>query len=391
VQLRIQYFTAAYPAEPPAVELSSPTLPAPLLRTKEKECVEEARSLLGRPQAHAIYEHIAQFIHENLFIPCWKEVKQVNALCEGRGRGQIGAKEKEGLIQLRLQQGQYRQTVHLRVPEMYPEEGVVVDIVQSSFPGDVAHMFQSQAEEISRRCAAGYSPDQTVGTSNSAKMQGSGKAAGGASKERLTAGSIKDLKHDMDVLKQMSDLRTVTAGVDKRKQLVARSTQERREARKGLRRLAKAESEADEKREQEMMEVEQFEMQALMVSKVSDTAQPSLLATAKYLIEEFATTLPLEKCQNCQKNVFPDDPSSAILTDRAHRDRPIRTYCGHWLHYGCLDDWMTTPPFIRQCPVCDRRIWHSDWPDDVKILERAWQNQEAKRRELADVSDLLGF
>jgi hypothetical protein len=27
--------------------------------------------------------------------------------------------------------------------------------------------------------------------------------------------------------------------------------------------------------------------------------------------------------------------------------KPMRTYCGHWLHFKCLNDWLTTPPFIR--------------------------------------------
>ena len=388
VQLRIQYFAMNYPAEAAIVELSSPTLPTPLLRNKEKECVEEAKKLLGRPQGHAIYDHIAQFIHENLFIPCWKEVKQIYNMCEGKG--QIGAKDKEGVIQLRLQKGQYRQIMKLQVPELYPEAGVSIEIMQTSFPFDIAHVYQAQADEISRRCVSGISPDQALQSMNTAKMQRMGKASG-ESKERLTTGNIKNLKHDVNTLKQMSELRSVNVATDKRNQGSLHSVQERKDARKALRRLAKSEHEADAEREKELRELEQQEMQALLGAKISDTAQPSLLATARYLIEDFAMALPVEKCQSCKKNVFPDDPNSPQLSDKTHPDRPIRTYCGHWLHYDCLNTWMTTPPFVRQCPVCDRRIWHPDWPEDIKILERAWQNQQAKERELADVSDLLGL
>ena len=139
------------------------------------------------------------------------------------------------------------------------------------------------------------------------------------------------------------------------------------------------------------MDLLQNEMQALMGTKCSETAQPSLLPTVRYIVEDFAIKLPIEKCQACQRNVFPKNPSSDQLIDKTHKDRPMRTYCGHWLHYECLNTWMTTPPFIRQCPVCNRRIWHPDWPDDIKILERAWQNQQAKARELADVSDFMGI
>jgi hypothetical protein len=51
----IQYLEK-YPFEAPLVELSSPSLPAPLLRNKEKECVEKAKNYLGQPQVKHIYE-----------------------------------------------------------------------------------------------------------------------------------------------------------------------------------------------------------------------------------------------------------------------------------------------------------------------------------------------
>jgi hypothetical protein len=30
-------------------------------------------------------------------------------------------------------------------------------------------------------------------------------------------------------------------------------------------------------------------------------------------------------------------------------------------------------------------------PEDVKQIEKAWQNQQAKKREVSDVADLMGF
>lgn len=55
VQLRIQY-TAGYPNELPIVEISSATLPPPLLRNKEKECLDKAKENLGNPLVPIIYE-----------------------------------------------------------------------------------------------------------------------------------------------------------------------------------------------------------------------------------------------------------------------------------------------------------------------------------------------
>jgi hypothetical protein len=75
IQLRIQY-TENYPNSPPIVELSS-TLPTPLLRSKEKECIEKAKEHLGQPQVSYIFDIMNDFIQNNLFVPCWKEMKQV--------------------------------------------------------------------------------------------------------------------------------------------------------------------------------------------------------------------------------------------------------------------------------------------------------------------------
>ena len=78
-------FLDKYPNEAPLVELSSPSLPPQLLRNKEKECIDKAKEHIGQPQVRFIYEIMYKFIQSNLFVPCWREIKQVAALCEGKG------------------------------------------------------------------------------------------------------------------------------------------------------------------------------------------------------------------------------------------------------------------------------------------------------------------
>ena len=383
VQLRIQY-TATYPQTAAIVELTSPTLPPALLRNKEKECMEKAGELLGKAQVHAIYAHIHKFIHNNLFIPCWKEMKQVMTLCEGKGT--LGCDDKEGVLQMRLTQGAYKQSIKLKIPPSYPEDGVEIEFLNSNFPMDLQYMYKSQAEEIVRRCEAGFSGDLAVST-NPVKLPT--KAVSSTDpKLKLTSGNIKNLKHDVNVLKQMSDLRVATTTSSKHA-YVTQANAERREARKDLRRLAKAESEADEAQYKAMLEAEQQEMQQLMRAKVSDVAQPSLYAVAKFLVEDYACRLPIEPCQACKATVLHSDPENDANKNPRSDKRPMRTFCGHWLHYHCLNEWLTTPPFKRQCPVCDRRIWHPDWPEDYKILEKAWQAKESRAREMSDVSHPL--
>jgi ubiquitin-protein ligase len=382
VQLRIQYMPR-YPAEAPLVEITSSSLPQPLLRTKEKACMDLAKESLGKPQVQAIYTHLHQFIQTNLFVPCWKEVKQVMTLCEGKGS--LAADEKEGILTMKLTQGAYKQNIKLKIPHMYPEEGVEIEFAASNFHPDMQYMFKSQADEIVRRCIAGFSPDQAAAVAGQSQQPpNSGKFADKGPK--LTAGNLKSLKHDVGVLKQMSDLRVATMQKDKKFQYSVHGNAERKEARKDLRRLAKAESAADEEMEKQLRAEEQQAMKELLRCKMSDTAQPSLLPVAKFLVEEYVTRLPQEICQACRQCALPKNPNDEALKNPQSEMKPMRTFCGHWLHYKCLNDWLTTPPFVRQCPVCDRRIWHPDWPSDHKQLEKAWQTKEARKREMADVS-----
>ena len=150
-------------------------------------------------------------------------------------------------------------------------------------------------------------------------------------------------------------------------------------------------------------------MVQLMKSKINSTSLPSLLHVVKYLVQEYVCKLPNELCQKCENRVFPLTPTECDVMESSSEAvnetikkkskkkdgmskserKPIRSVCGHWFHYKCLDDWLTTPPFLRHCNVCQKRIYHPDWPEDIKAIERTWQAQQAKKREIADVADFL--
>lgn len=287
-------------------------------------------------------------------------------------------------------------------------------------------LYLAHANEIVRRCEAGFSPEKAASAlsdlnesmRNADISAGSSvrKAVEGATKKdvktrALDAEGIKALKHDVSVLKEMSDLRSATKAETKPFQYEKHATAERKSARQKLRRLARAEQEMDQEEEEMLKRLEQQEMLELVNSKCSEVAQPSLLPVCKYLLEEYVNRLPNEPCQKCGEVVLASrNEADGTLVDastetnanssakevkeaKAQRSRrkPMRTFCGHWLHYQCLDLWLTTPPFIRECPVCSRRIWHPAWPADHKQLEKAWQKAEAAKREQSEISDLMGF
>jgi hypothetical protein len=413
VQLRIQYRTIDYPNEVPIIELSSPTLPLPLLRNKEKECAEKAQEYLGKPQFAKIYEHIYSFIQSNMFIPCWKEIKQVMTLCDGKGT--FGADDKEGILSVRLTSGRFKQSFKFKIPYNYPEEGVQIEFLSSNFPNEIQQMFKSQVEEIIRRCVAGFSLEEAINVSASSILnrgqQLSQQDGNNHKTVKITTSAIKNMKHDVNVLKQMSDLRATatpnnnnnnnnssSTTIDTTNFLNKQLAQERREARKDLRKLAKVENEAELLEQQRLREEEQQVMQQLLRSKISETSQPSLYPAMKFLLEDYLQRLAHEPCQACKEYcIIPlSEPSPTTTPQQQPQQqqpdkskRPMRTFCGHWLHWDCLNTWLTTPPFIRQCPVCTKRIWHPDWPEDYKQLEKAWQSKEARKREMADVSTIL--
>lgn len=130
-----------YPLSPLIVQLSSQTLPKPLLKKKEQECVAKATEYVkevimgekgemgekGKGQVNVVYNVVQDFIQDNVFVPCWRELKQILILFESsNAENKVVADEKTGGINIRLKCKGYFQIIKVQVPEMYPEEGVKV-------------------------------------------------------------------------------------------------------------------------------------------------------------------------------------------------------------------------------------------------------------------------
>ena len=45
----------------------------------------------------------------------------------------------------------------------------------------------------------------------------------------------------------------------------------------------------------------------------------------------------------------------------------------------------------KKCPTCNQRIFHDKWNVPPKLAEDRWAHQEARKREIAEVADFLGF
>ena len=82
-------------------------------------------------------------------------MKQVVTMGEKHGV-KFGCDEKTGEISIRAPCKKYRNVFSIKVPLMYPEQGVSFEFKASNFPDDIQHMFKAQTDEIVRRCEAGF-------------------------------------------------------------------------------------------------------------------------------------------------------------------------------------------------------------------------------------------
>lgn len=67
-----------------------------------------------------------------------------------------------------------------------------------------------------------------------------------------------------------------------------------------------------------------------------------------------------------------------------------RVYCGHLFHQECLFAYMKMPPFgNKKCAACGSKIFHPKWSLSDKLAEDRWAHQQARERELAEVTDFF--
>lgn len=101
----------------------------------------------------------------------------------------------------------------------------------------------------------------------------------------------------------------------------------------------------------------------------------------------------LPVCPDKLESIYSSSSSgkSDKQTKEMRKMKPYRTYCGCWYHKSCLNTLLTEPPFGIECPNFNygRRVFHPEWPGDVKQLEREWAAKQARMREVEDAMMFL--
>ncbi|KAF7286514.1 hypothetical protein GWI33_004921 [Rhynchophorus ferrugineus] len=115
---------------------------------------------------------------------------------------------------------------------------------------------------------------------------------------------------------------------------------------------------------------------------------PSLEKTALFLID-CIKRLPTEKCQFCKEICFHKNPK-LLEHDEKSPKYVERVYCGHLFHQGCLLAYMKQPPFgNKTCSKCGNKIHHFKWNLTDKMAEAQWAHEQARERELQEVTDFF--
>lgn len=437
-------FPAGYPSHPLIVNIHQDAVVPPGLKKKlEKELGESVTECAIRSQydqVRIVWERVTSFVDTNMFLPCWKELKKCldllqtsnNPASNNEQRAKVKAStislvEAKGIIKINLHNEAYFYNCNIVIDPAYPDyspvtggKSCLLRLRSTNFPSTIETLLTSQAQEIVRRMQEGLSQERAVVMSNPIRLPKNFHLnpqddVNGKSRA-LTQETIKNIKHDTETLKRVNELR-------KKESAAATTThshgpgghqdhkamaKERKDARRNIHKLTVVERAADQKLEEKEREwklEEKKKLEGYYDFYNTMEPQPCLYVLVKFLVEK-VRGLVGEVCPCCKERVLPVDPNELIsmygTPDKNSSDhqqqkqhhpkstkkkmKPMRTYCGCWYHKACLHTLLTEPPFGIECPKleCGRRVFHPDWPGDIKQLEREWAAREARKREIED-------
>eukprot|EP00041_Stephanoeca_diplocostata_P024015 m.600850 g.600850 ORF g.600850 m.600850 type:complete len:448 (-) comp22435_c0_seq3:2181-3524(-) len=367
---------SGYPYVAVALDASAPYLPEQLLDKLVSQAESEASTQV--PNLH-IESTIRQLLKwtDNSLLPVWQEIKDLKeVLHESETFRQSKSK---GTVNINLKKGRYFCDVQARIPHNYPSEGAFLEIQNTNFHESLVTVYMAQAREMVQYLTLGLNFRDAIRRSLGQEVQKI-EAKDTGPKVDLSARGLLDLRRDMYWLKERSAMREAASDTAKDRRL-----QRRHDLREWERELARLKDQEDAE-------------EALQPSQ----AMPSLLAAVSYLMEEFVHALPDMKCYVCSSRLFPKNPDkqAALFIDsdtgkrKAHM--PERTLCcAQWLHYRCFEKLMVEPDehgsFKRMCQSCGRELEHRTLWRNRGAIEKKWLKEIERQREIADISDFMGF
>eukprot|EP00592_Proboscia_alata_P004174 CAMPEP_0194369570 /NCGR_PEP_ID=MMETSP0174-20130528/17890_1 /TAXON_ID=216777 /ORGANISM="Proboscia alata, Strain PI-D3" /LENGTH=481 /DNA_ID=CAMNT_0039146595 /DNA_START=75 /DNA_END=1520 /DNA_ORIENTATION=+ len=429
-------FPEGYPSRPLIVDVAPDEIvPNGLKKKLDKELRSDAEIFIGQhEQIGAVFNRLTHFIDSNKFVPCWKELRQCVELVNSTNSSSkindaknkndklskcstIIINDKKGKISLKLHRQKYYYSCSIIIDDNYPStarnedwgKACLLTMGSTNFPPKIEKILTGQAKELVRRMQDGMSTEAAMMMSNPMKAPEIDKNEKALTKVRITKDSLKGLKRDTETLSIVRSLREVDSAVCQGNATIkANSKKERKDARRTVSKITEREILKDkniEANDKQWRIEEQERINNYNMSKSDGKPQKSLFSLVRFLSEKIQL-LPDEKCPVCTELTLPQNPDDLSLLYDAMKEAntkeekkarkeakqicPIRTHCGCWYHYRCLDTFMTEPPFGDACLTinCGRRVYHPNWPSSMVTLERVWANKEARKREIEDM-DML--
>ena len=328
-------------------------------------------------------------MENNNLIPVWDELADIKGVLKLKPKeetekpvqpyDEIKLFEKAGKLKFKLYQKKYFLEFETVVPEDYPARKPTLKFVDHNYDPNFAKIFNAGAEQIIRRLweggYPGYEPGES-GNINKGKI-GTKKQQGALQSEmaKMKLLSRHELKHDIEFLNNANELRHEGT----------------KEANKYMKLKMKHEAKYEEGMQKEEAEIQRIK--DLNAGKLNeDTAEPSLYHVVNYLANYFVRFLPSAKCPHCHEPLV----KKLKLSIKEDPFRPERSYCGHWMHYQCFEEFVNTPPFLRECPIekCTAKFGSKNFLIDegaVKSREKQYMKDEEQRGEEDDMYRVLGM
>mmetsp|Transcript_33990 Transcript_33990/g.68485 ORF Transcript_33990/g.68485 Transcript_33990/m.68485 type:complete len:471 (-) Transcript_33990:143-1555(-) len=420
-------FPDGYPTRPLIVDVQSCSVVPPGLKKKlEKDLGKVASDVAGNSdssdsQVCAVFSGLVSFVDSNKFVPCWRELKQSIDIVNEQG-GKVAINEGRGKINITLTSQKYFYKFSIVVDDGYPTtldninygKACRLKMESTNFPPKIEKLLTSQAMELIKRMQDGMPTEDALKMSNPVRLPKElrdEQSKDNVPTVRLTQDALKGLKHDVETLNLVRDLRDVDAATKRGDARVkTHDKKERRDARRTIGKITRHELDDDRARDEKEKQWQLEEKARIAGYNFNEfdgsNPQPSLLAVITFLTNE-VKRLTSVKCPICSKLALPAEPNDLKALYLSHSDaktekekkarrmaklqRPERVYCGCWYHHKCLDRFITEPPFGAECATdgCSRRVYHGDWPADIKELERAWAGKQARVREIEDAGMFL--
>lgn len=362
-----------FPATALHLEVESNTLPHTVRKLLEARCSGEAKKAqaAGQPQGPAVLTAGITLFRNSLLLPCVAEITELKTHLpvwfpeEKAPASLLQLSEAKGTIRLTAKYRGYQATMEAKVPLAYPDEAPVLSFKQTNFSTAVLKVVQAHANDLLRAHAAGTTQTKHL----KFLIHADKPAATGSGEAEASTPTVSDLSATMNDVKWLQRSAELKAHSDDR------------DARRRLVRMVKAEVQTRQREEEEA---------AAKKARGPDRLPgvPSILPLFAFLYEHLVR-LPDLECQRCNKPLLLADPATLAGYKSTDDGYPMVALCGHWMHRSCLVTALTTPPFVKPCAICNERLAHLKWNKEVHVLEKRWAAEQARIREMAEISDFL--